>query len=56
MSRIRVRRPLLALIVLVVVLAVGYGVRALDDHGGHPPARLTPQPSSSTLSLSGRPG
>lgn len=30
-ARVRVRRPLLALIVLVVALAVGYGVRALDS-------------------------
>ena len=32
MRRIRTRRPLLALILLVVLLAVGYGVRAADHH------------------------
>jgi hypothetical protein len=38
----RVRRPLLALVVLIVALAVGYGVRAAHSHGqtstpAHPP-------------------
>ena len=32
MRRIRTRRPLLALILLVVLLVVGYGVRAADHH------------------------
>lgn len=29
----RVRRPLIALVALVVALAVGYGVRSWEDHG-----------------------
>jgi hypothetical protein len=33
----RVRRPLLALIALVAALAIGYGVRAAQDHGHHTP-------------------
>ena len=32
MRRIRTRRPLLALILLVVLLVVGYAVRAADHH------------------------
>jgi hypothetical protein len=43
-----VRRPLLALIVLVLALVIGYTVRALEsDHGGghHPqPTRTTQSP------------
>lgn len=33
----RIRRPLLALIVLVVALAVGYGIRAARSDGRTPP-------------------
>lgn len=34
-----VRRPLIALVALVVALAVGYGIRAIDDDGGGGPGR-----------------
>ena len=38
MRRIRTRRPLLALILLVVLLVVGYAVRAADHHRSGDPA------------------
>jgi hypothetical protein len=42
--RVRVRRPLLALVVLVLALVIGYTVRAVrSDDGGHAPSR-SPQP------------
>jgi hypothetical protein len=35
----RARRPLVALVALVVALAIGYGVKALsDDSGGSSPS------------------
>lgn len=44
MSRVRVRRPLLALVALVALLAVGYGVNGARTHHGpsHPAATSTP--------------
>lgn len=50
MRRLRIRRPLLALIVLVALLAIGYAVRAADHSGtAHPapPASSTGVPLSS---------
>ncbi|WP_338185236.1 hypothetical protein [Jatrophihabitans sp.] len=41
----RIRRPLLALVVLVAALAIGYGVRAAHHDGQH-----TPTPSTSSHS------
>lgn len=40
MARARIRRPLIALIVLVAALVIGYAVRALHDgdHSGPSPA------------------
>ena len=40
MSGARIRRPLIALVVLVVALVIGYTVRALhdDDHPAPSPA------------------
>lgn len=46
MPRVRVRRPLLALIALLVALAVGYTVRAVQSHDGHPSASVTASPLS----------
>jgi len=46
-SRPRVRRPLLALIALILALVIGYTVRALqsDHDGSHPqPTRTTQSP------------
>ena len=46
MSRARIRRPLIALVALVLALIIGYTVRALNSHdnGGHP----SPQPTQSS--------
>ncbi len=45
----RVRRPLAALVALVAALAIGYGVRALnDDRGGNTPS-ASPSPRRSSL-------
>ena len=41
MRRIRTRRPLLALILLVALLVVGYAVRAADHHRSGDPAPPT---------------
>lgn len=41
MSRVRVRRPLLALVALVVAAAIGYGVNALRSDDGTAPASPT---------------
>ena len=41
----RVRRPLLALIVLVVALAIGYAVHAVNDGGS---GKSSPSPSVSS--------
>jgi hypothetical protein len=46
--RVRVRRPLIALVVLVLALVIGYTVRAVrsdDDHGTVP--SRSPHPSVS---------
>ncbi len=50
--RVRVRRPLVALVALVLALVIGYTVRALTSHddGAHPAPRPTtsqpaPQPT-----------
>jgi hypothetical protein len=37
----RIRRPLIALIVLVVALLIGYAVRAARSDGATPPAPVT---------------
>lgn len=62
----RVRWPLLALVVLVVLLVVGYGIAALRDHGtGRPaptsaartsPASTTTHAAGAEVSLSSLPG
>jgi hypothetical protein len=52
-SRIRVRRPLLALVALLAALAVGYGVRAARHHDSHPAP--SPATSSSLGALGHRP-
>ena len=46
MSRPRLRRPMLALIVLIIALVIGYTVRALqsDDDGGHPQPTTSSHP------------
>jgi hypothetical protein len=50
---IRARRPLVALVVLVAALAIGYAIKAGDSGGGHPPA---PHPTTATgTTSSGRP-
>lgn len=56
MSRVRIRRPLLALIALVLALLVGYVVRALDsgDSGG-PATSAPPLPSATASPIPGRP-
>jgi hypothetical protein len=36
-SRVRVRRPLIALIALVLALVIGYTVRAVQSDDGHHP-------------------
>ena len=47
----RVRRPLLALIVLVLAVAIGYGIDAIrHDHGGSSSPPQTPTSSASALS------
>ncbi len=47
----RVRRPLIALIVLVLALGIGYGIDALRQHGDHGPERSpTPGPASTSSS------
>lgn len=51
MSRVRIRRPLLALIALVAVLAVGYGINAARGH--HAPSH--PATSMPTQALSALP-
>jgi ribonuclease T1 len=54
-ARVRVRRPLLALIVLVVALVVGYSIRAATSHDSH---SHTPSPGptrTSEVSLSALP-
>jgi hypothetical protein len=43
-SGARIRRPLIALVVLIVALVIGYTVRALHDDGHSAP---TPAPSLS---------
>jgi hypothetical protein len=45
-ARIRVRRPLIALIALVVALLVGYAVRAATHHD------TVPSPSATTSTSS----
>ena len=40
----RARRPLVALVVLVAALAIGYAIRAGESGGGHP----HPSPTSGT--------
>jgi hypothetical protein len=50
--RHRVRRPLLALVALLVALAIGYGVRALRSDDSAP--KRTPA-STSTQSMPDRP-
>jgi ribonuclease T1 len=55
----RVRRPLLALIVLVAALAIGYGVRAAQSGPRAPatvPASSLPPQAKQTLSLIGHHG
>ena len=47
----RVRRPLLALIALVVAVAIGYGVDALRS--GNSPDRAPSRSPSPTVSLTG---
>jgi hypothetical protein len=44
----RVRRPLLALIILIVALAIVYSVRALQSDGGHQPAQAPTVSTSAT--------
>jgi len=44
----RIRRPLLALIVLFAALAIGYGVRAAEQHGHHTHDNPAPSTTSST--------
>jgi hypothetical protein len=44
--RARIRRPLVALIVLIAALAIGYSVRALHNDDDPAPSR-TPVPSVS---------
>lgn len=46
----RVRRPLLALVVLVVALAVGYGIRAGRSHDPQPRPAATAATSTAALS------
>jgi ribonuclease T1 len=50
--RNRVRRPLLALVALLLVLGVGYGINALRDSGSSPshPSATSQGPSASTTS------
>jgi hypothetical protein len=49
-SRARIRRPLIALVALVLALVIGYTVRALNSHdgGGHPSPQPSPQSSQSS--------
>jgi hypothetical protein len=51
----RIRRPLLALIVLVVALAIGYGVNALRAHGA-PALRKAPTSSTAASTPTGSAG
>jgi ribonuclease T1 len=46
------RRPLLALIILLVLLGIGYGVRGLKDDGGSD----RPQPSATATAHVSQPG
>jgi hypothetical protein len=50
MARARLRRPLVALIILILALVIGYTVRAVRSDGGHgtAPSR-SPQSSVSAL-------
>jgi guanyl-specific ribonuclease Sa len=50
--RRRVRRPLLALVALVVALAVGYGVRALQSHDSAPHPASTVSAASTSAQRS----
>lgn len=45
-SRVRVRRPLIALIALVAAVAIGYGVRAVSGGDSAPPTPSTPAVST----------
>jgi guanyl-specific ribonuclease Sa len=47
----RVRRPLVALVALLVALAIGYAVRTLDTHDDHPQPSASPR-SMGTVALS----
>jgi ribonuclease T1 len=49
-TRRRVRRPLLALVALVAILGVGYGVRAADSHRSTPKSVSTRASSPVPLS------
>jgi hypothetical protein len=52
-SRARVRRPLIALIVLIAALVIGYTVRALqsgDHHAPSPAPSMSSVPSVSSVS------
>ena len=42
----RVRRPLIALVILVLVLVVGYTVRAVRDEHSHHPSQHPSLPPS----------
>ncbi len=55
MSRVRIRRPLLALIVLVVALLVGYAVQALDSRSGGSGGSTRPVRSATVSPIPGRP-
>ena len=46
MPRRRVRRPLIALLALVIALAIGYGVRAAQHHSAPRPAPVVTRSSA----------
>lgn len=52
MPRVRIRRPLLALLALVLALVIGYLVDAARSHG---PGPATPAPSATASPIPGRP-